>query len=97
MISRICSKIMVETINEKDEPFVLFFYLAVLVLTCGTWELCCGMQDILLRHTGFSLVVCGLSCPVACGALVPQPGIEPASPALEGGFFFFFFNVFTAV
>ena len=29
----------------------------------------------------------GLSCPVACGILVPPPGIEPASPALEGGFF----------
>ena len=27
-----------------------------------------------------------LSCPVACGILVPRPGIEPASPALEGGF-----------
>ena len=32
-------------------------------------------------------MVRGLSCPVACGILVPQPGIEPASPALEGGFF----------
>ena len=28
----------------------------------------------------------GLSCPVACGILVPQPGIKPVSPALEGGF-----------
>ena len=27
-----------------------------------------------------------LSCPEACGILVPQPGIEPASPALEGQF-----------
>ena len=25
-------------------------------------------------------------CPTACGILVPQPGVEPASPALEGGF-----------
>ena len=29
---------------------------------------------------------CGLSCPEACGILIPQPGIEPASPALEGRF-----------
>ena len=29
----------------------------------------------------------GLSCPVACGILVPRPGIEPASPSMEGGFF----------
>ena len=28
----------------------------------------------------------GLSCPVAWEILVPQPGIEPMSPALEGGF-----------
>ena len=27
-----------------------------------------------------------LSCPVAHGILVPQPGIEPGSPALEAGF-----------
>ena len=27
-----------------------------------------------------------LSCPAACGILVPRPGIEPTSPALEGGF-----------
>ena len=26
----------------------------------------------------------GFSCPVACGILVPRPGIEPAFPALEG-------------
>ena len=32
------------------------------------------------------VTACGLSCPVACGILVPRPGIEPASPALEGGF-----------
>ena len=24
-----------------------------------------------------------LSCPVACGLLIPQPGIEPSFPALE--------------
>ena len=27
----------------------------------------------------------GFSCPVACVVLVPQPGIEPQFPALEGG------------
>ena len=32
------------------------------------------------------LNVRGLSCPSACGILVPQPRIEPAAPALEGGF-----------
>ena len=27
-----------------------------------------------------------LSCPVACGILIPGPGIEPMSPALAGRF-----------
>ena len=31
------------------------------------------------------LVVHGLSCPEACEVLAPQPGIDPASPAPEGG------------
>ena len=34
-----------------------------------------------------AVVVAGeLSCPKACGILVPQARIEPMSPALEGGF-----------
>ena len=28
-----------------------------------------------------------LSCPVVCGILVPQPGIKPTTPALQGRFF----------
>ena len=28
----------------------------------------------------------GLSCSVACGILVPLPGIKPESPASQGGF-----------
>ena len=40
-----------------------------------------------LWHAGFFLVIAhGLSRLVACGILVPQPEIEPASPALEGIF-----------
>ena len=96
----------------------------MLGLSCGTWDLCCGMQDLSLWHTGSrarglsscgtqapecagsvvaacglsscgvwalehvgSVVVAhGLSCPAACGILIPQPGIKPASPASEGGF-----------
>ena len=44
------------------------------------------MWVLSLQHTGLVVVVCGFSCPAACGILVPWPGIEPASPALEGGF-----------
>ena len=36
-----------------------------------------------LWHAGSVIVVHGLSCPMAYGILVPQPGIELASPALE--------------
>ena len=32
------------------------------------------------------MVVCEFSCSVACGILVPQPGIEPVSLVLQGRF-----------
>ena len=35
---------------------------------------------------GSVVVARGLSCPMACGFLVPWPGIEPESPALQDGF-----------
>ena len=50
---------------------------------CETWT---------LEHQGsvaapmWALVAApGLSCSAANGILIPQPGIEPASPALESG------------
>ena len=49
--------------------------------------LSCGMRDLSSRPVGSSLVVVrGLSCPVACGILVPRTRIKPVSLALEGGF-----------
>ena len=63
------------------------------VLAVARRIFCCGTQDLSLWHAGCSLrrtgsvvVVCGLSCPTAYGILVPRPGIELTSPALEGGF-----------
>ena len=32
------------------------------------------------------VLACRLSCPMACGILVPRRGIQPVSPALAGGF-----------
>ena len=52
----------------------------MLGLCCCVWTFSSYMRTSLI-------VVCGLSCPVACGILVPQPGIEPVFPALEGGSF----------
>lgn len=47
--------------------------------SCSTWA-----QQ--LQHLGLVVAVHGLSCPSACGILVPLPGIEPVSSALAGGF-----------
>ena len=53
-----------------------------LLSSCGTW---------VSEHVSSVVAAHRLSCPAACGILVPRPGIrdriEPASPALEGGFF----------
>ena len=50
---------------------------AVLVLCCSIWALSSCSE-------GASLAAAGrLSCPAACRILVPQPGIKPASSALE--------------
>ena len=42
--------------------------------------------DSLVVVPGFSSVALRLSCFMPCRILVPQPGLEPMSPALQGGF-----------
>ena len=37
-------------------------------------------------HKSSVVAALGLSCSTALGILVPQPGMEPTSPALQGGF-----------
>ena len=67
---------------------ILFIYLL------AESGLSCGMQDLLLQSAGsllrcadFPLVVARrLSCPEACGVLVPPPGIKLVSSALQDGF-----------
>ena len=53
--------------------------------SCGAGSRACGLCS--LQHAGSLVVTRGLIYPAACGILIPQPGIEPVSPALEGGFF----------
>ena len=65
---------------------VFIIYLTVLGLSCGTPDLCCVAWDLLLWSTDCLSVAPGLSCPVACGNLVPQPVIELIFPALQGRF-----------
>ena len=38
------------------------------------------------EHAGLVVVALRLSWPMACGILLPQAGVEPTPPALEGGF-----------
>ena len=68
--------------------FFLFVCLAMLGLSYSMRDLRCRAQaslvvtSVLLSSSGS-----WACCPAAsCGTLVPQPGIESASPAFEGGF-----------
>ena len=55
----------------------LFVAAGGLLSSCSAWA----------PERVFSVVVAhGLSCPAARGILVPQPGIEQASPAWQDGF-----------
>ena len=59
--------------------------LRIFVLVCG----CVPVRGLFHCVAPASLVVAhGLSCPTACGILVPWPGITPVSmcPVLEGRF-----------
>ena len=57
--------------------FLIFIYLAVLDLSCIIW-------DLSLLHKDFLGATLRFSCSKACGILVPPPGMEPMSPALQG-------------
>ena len=59
-----------------------FFFLNIYLLLAEL-DLSCGVRAP--EHVGSVVVARGLSCSVACGILVPRPGIEPTSPALAGG------------
>ena len=68
--------------GKRLSVFVVFFNTDLFA-----WGLGCGTRVLLQWQASFSLVVLpGLSCLSACGILVPSPGIEPLSPALQGGF-----------
>lgn len=63
----------------------MFIYLSVLSLSCSVYfslVVVCGPQSV--RDS--VVAAHRLSSSSACEILVPQPGIEPTSAALEGGF-----------
>ena len=53
---------------------------------CCTQDPLCILQDLSLQRMDSLVIVHRLSCSVAFGILIPWPGIEPVSPALQGGF-----------
>ena len=65
-------------------PSFSFFNIYLAALGLVALGLCsCGTQA--LECAGSVVVVRGLSYSMACGILVPQPKIEPLSPALHHG------------
>ena len=64
---------------------VLFIWLNQL-LVLALWDLGCVTWNFLFRCMTSLIVVRGFSCSMAYGILVPQPGIEPTSPALQSEF-----------
>ena len=89
--------------TRKIGPYAIFFLFFFFFFFPAASGLSCSMRDLFVAARGplsscgvlvFSLSLwCAgsrareLSCPRACGILVPQPGIKPVSPALEGRFF----------
>ena len=55
-----------------------------LLSSCSVWAYCC--RALALQCAGSVVMAHGLSCPAACGILVPRPGIEHVSLALAGRF-----------
>ena len=62
------------------ELFVVVRGLLSLVAARGLSS--CSARAQQLWHTGSLVVTRRLSCPSACGILVPRPGMEPPPPAL---------------
>ena len=73
------------------DVFVLFlefwFFLKKYLFGCmahGIFIISCRILTLWLTDSLVAML--RLSCSAACGIYVPRPGIEPVSPALQGGF-----------
>ena len=72
---------------KSGNTFLFLFFLIYYLLMYWLHPVWVAAHGIVCWGVRFSLaVVRRLSCPAACGILVPQPGLEPASPALQDGF-----------
>ena len=75
-----------EQLQRKIHSPLVSFFLALPGLCRGVRSShveVCGL--LWLQCSDSAVVAFNLSCPTACGPLVPWPGSEPTSPALEGG------------
>ena len=85
-------------VKDNSKVFSLFLVVLGISVVCMLFFAVLGLSLVVV-HRGLSccgawaldsmdsvVVVLGLSFPMACGILVPQPGIKPTTPALEGGF-----------
>ena len=71
--------------------FLIFNYLAMSGLSCGMWDVCCIMQDLLWWCTVSVVALCGFSscntqAPECTGSLIVAHGLS--CPATCGIFFF---------
>ena len=64
----------------------MFIYLAAPRLSCAMRDHSFWCSDCLDVMHGLSACNAWLSCSEACEIPVPQPGLEPTSPALQGRF-----------
>lgn len=62
---------------------IFFFFFWLFFIVCLWLSLRCGTCTSLVVAHGFCSWCLGLSCPMACGILLPWSEIDPGSPALE--------------
>ena len=65
---------------------VSIFKMLIYLIYLAASSLSCFMQYLSLWHSASLVTVHGLNCSEPHGILVPGPGIEPMSPALQGRF-----------
>jgi len=85
------SKRTVKCVIFSFFKYLLIWLLPVLVVARGNLVASCtishcGVRTLWLWCVGSVVAACELSYSMACGILVPPPGIELVSPALQGGF-----------
>ena len=77
-------KVLITSIVRSIFSCLFVFNICLYIWLC--WSQLCHAGSFVVVCQGLVVAAQGLSCPTACGILVPPPGTEPMSPALEGKF-----------